>query len=871
MKRVCSSLLVFGAIANLHAQTPISGQPVPQLSIIDTLIPQLMSKWSSPGAAVAITKDGRLVYARGFGFADTATNEPVQPDSLFRIASISKPLTAAAILKLIEQGKLQLSTTPFTGLLSGLKPPLGQTEDARVKQITIQNLLEHTAGWDDTITGVPDPVFAYADVAAQTFNVTPPATPDVLISYMLGQPLQHNPGVTYAYSNFGYVVLGQVIQYASGQAYGDYLTQNVLAPASIQRTQLGKSLLNGRAANEVMYYDYPGAPLVSSVLPPLTSMVPFPYGGFALELLAANGGWIASTMDLLRYVDTMNGQLLPAILQSPPPGFVSYVPPVGNGWGWVFYGSLPGTNTLLHLDTGYQVNGRVSWAVLFNTRSGTNISQPETDADAQMLQAIQSIAIWPTNDLFSTYNTGSSACAFSLTAGSVSSAAAGGSGSVYLTDANNCAWNTLSSASWLTVTSSASGFDSAAINYSIAPNPSTASRTATITIGGQIFTVTQAGTAASNALGFVPVTPCRIADTRNPAGPFGAPALAALSVRNLIIPNSACGIPATAQAYSVNVTVVPQGPLGYITVWPAGQTQPLVSTLNSGDGRVKSNAAIVPAGANGAISLFATNITDVVLDIDGYFVPAGNTGALSFYPLTPCRIADTRNPSAPLGGPYISSGQSKAFPVQSAACGIPASAQAYSLNFTAVPHGSLGYLTVWPTGLPQPYVSTLNAPTATVTANAAIVPAGTSGSINAFATNDTDLVIDANGYFAPAGNPGALSLYNFQPCRVLDTRVALPGTPFSGVFNINVAGSSCGVPAAAQSYVFNTTVVPSSGLAYLTLWPRGVTQPGISSLNAADGAVTSNMAIVPTSDGFISAYATQSTHLILDVFGYFAP
>jgi hypothetical protein len=135
-----------------------------------------------------------------------------------------------------------------------------------------------------------------------------------------------------------------------------------------------------------------------------------------------------------------------------------------------------------------------------------------------------------------------------------------------------------------------------------------------------------------SGLRFTPVTPCRVADTRNAAGPFGAPFIAGNVSRSFTIPNSPCGIPSTAQAYSLNVTVVPRGPLVYLTLWPTGQTQPFVSTLNSLDGRVKANAAIVPAGSGGAISVFATNETELILDIDGYFVPASNAVRSRFIP-----------------------------------------------------------------------------------------------------------------------------------------------------------------------------------------------------------------------------------------------
>ncbi len=169
----------------------------------------------------------------------------------------------------------------------------------------------------------------------------------------------------------------------------------------------------------------------------------------------------------------------------------------------------------------------------------------------------------------------------------------------------------------------------------------------------------------------------------------------------------------------------------------------------------------------------------------------------------------------------------------------------------------------------QPTVSTLNNPTATVVANAAIVPAAPDGDIDVYAYNSTDLIIDINGYFAAPGQSG-LSLYPIAPCRVLDTRNN-NGKPWQGQKVVNVEGSVCAPPASAQAYVFNATVVPPGKMPYLTLWADGQPQPTVSTLNAYDGFVTSNMAIVPTTNGSIDAYAAGLTQLILDISGYFAP
>jgi hypothetical protein len=208
--------------------------------------------------------------------------------------------------------------------------------------------------------------------------------------------------------------------------------------------------------------------------------------------------------------------------------------------------------------------------------------------------------------------------------------------------------------------------------------------------------------------------------------------------------------------------------------------------------------------------------------------------------------------------------------VRSSSCNIPSEAQAYSLNYTVVPKAPLQYLTTWPTGQPRPFVSTLNSPTGVVTANAAIVPAGTNGSVDVYASDDTELVVDITGYFAPP-RFGGLSLYTVAPCRAFDSRMTGSGQPFVGILDISLQTAGCSLPGTAQAYAMNATVVPSAQLSYLTLWPTGAGQPVVSTLNSYDGAVTANMALTPAQGGSVSSYVTDVTHLILDVTGYFAP
>jgi hypothetical protein len=376
-------------------------------------------------------------------------------------------------------------------------------------------------------------------------------------------------------------------------------------------------------------------------------------------------------------------------------------------------------------------------------------------------------------------------------------------------------------------------------------------------------------TAASTGMVFVPIAPCRLVDTRAGNGALAGPALFPDNTRTFPLSTHACVAPASPVAYSLNITVVPQGQLGYLSIWPAGDPLPLVSTLNSLNGQVKANAAIVRAGTSGSVNVYTTNATHAIIDINGYFLTPGAANGLAFYPLTPCRVADTRAAQAPA----LTAGATRIIAVRSSACGVPSNAQAYALNATVAPlTSSFGYLTVWPAGQNQPVVSTLNAVTGFVTANAAIVPAGSNGDISVFGSDNAHLILDITGYFAPPGAVGALTYRPLTPCRSLDTRP-------SNALQANTARSvsianACGVPATAKAYSLNATVLPQQGaFGFLTLWPAGSSQPLVSTLNALDGQIASNAAIVTAlaPGGQISVLGSEPAHLILDVSGYFAP
>jgi N-acyl-D-amino-acid deacylase len=290
-------------------QLPVTGPNVPGVAAYDNAILPLLKKLNIPGAGIAVAKNGKLVLARGYGYADVENKIPVQPDSMFRIASLSKPITSAAILHLAEQHRINLDAK-FLDILTDYSLPAGA--DARLRTITVRNLLEHSGGWDRDVSG--DPMFM-PDKIASALNVPAPATCRNIIQYMLGRPLDFAPGSKYAYSNFGYCILGRVIEKLTGEPYEIYVRDNVLSPMGVHAMRLGSSLAEERAPGEVKYYDFPGAPLADSVFPG-GGKVPMPYGGFYFEAMDAHGEWIASAVDLTRFMTALDGERGPGFLSS---------------------------------------------------------------------------------------------------------------------------------------------------------------------------------------------------------------------------------------------------------------------------------------------------------------------------------------------------------------------------------------------------------------------------------------------------------------------------------------------------------------------------------------------------------------------------
>ena len=367
-----------------------------------------------PGGALAVVKNRRLVYARGYGWADREKRIAARPDSLFRIASISKPITAVAVLRLVEEGKLDLDARAFDLVTLKPLPSAGAKRDPRLSQITVHQLLQHTAGWDHDQSF--DPMSRSVQIA-KAAGEPPPARPHAIIRYMLGRKLDFDPGTRYAYSNFGYCVLGRVIEAVSGQPYETFVQDKILAPIGIRRMRVGATLAS--APEEVRYYTPDGAK-ADSVFPDTPKQVPWPYGGFYLEAMDAHGGWIASVTDLARFAaalhDPEHSPLLKPgtvrTMHAPPPPPVSRrkdgaLEPAYYGCGWSVRpvakegkasswhtGSLPGTYALL-----VRRWDGLSWAVLFNQRS-ENKKLPDSAIDPALHRAADAVTEWPAEDLF---------------------------------------------------------------------------------------------------------------------------------------------------------------------------------------------------------------------------------------------------------------------------------------------------------------------------------------------------------------------------------------------------------------------------------------------------------------------------------------
>ena len=274
---------------------------LPTLEPFDRLAQRLIREHHVPGLAIAVTERGRLVHASGYGVADLDTGQPVTPQTLFRIASISKPITAVAVLRLASQGAIPLDSPLIDQ--SGMTEPFqdaikldGSKVDPRWRQVTVRQALQHRGGWDRDRSF--DPMFKSGPFAEE-LQIAPPAGARDVIRVMFNKPFDFDPGTRYAYSNFGYNLLGRVIESKSGTTYETYVRDEVLRPLGITRMRIGRTRLADRAPGESRYHHPGTAPSVFAE--DFGKPVPHPYGSWYLEAMDSHGGWIASAIDLARF------------------------------------------------------------------------------------------------------------------------------------------------------------------------------------------------------------------------------------------------------------------------------------------------------------------------------------------------------------------------------------------------------------------------------------------------------------------------------------------------------------------------------------------------------------------------------------------
>jgi len=372
---------------------------LPETQKMDRIIERFMRKWEIRGASFALMKDDKLLYAKGYGYADFEQKIPTETRHIFRIASISKLITAVGIMKLAEDGRLHLDNPVFgpTGILND--SIFSSIRDPRVTQITVEHLLRHKAGFT-TLYG--DPMFCSVDIARK-MNVPPPADLNTIIRFVLSRRLRYTPGTSTAYSNVGYGILSKVIEKVSGTSYENYIRENILYPAGCFDMHLGHDLYEDRYENEVRYYETASEELIPAC-DGSKRLVPKYYGGNHIEALSGAGAWVASPIELLRFLAVIDGDpqikdILQAETIARMTAFSFDSLPIG--WMHVSYngdcsrtGTLSGTSALLKK----QHNG-YSWIFVTNTSSWKGSKFPSY-INQMITQALSTVKQWPEKDLF---------------------------------------------------------------------------------------------------------------------------------------------------------------------------------------------------------------------------------------------------------------------------------------------------------------------------------------------------------------------------------------------------------------------------------------------------------------------------------------
>ena len=393
-----------GTLWSSYDEVPASGKTRREYAPIDEMMVKFLVDNQLPGATLAISKGSRLVYARGFGYSDIENELPMPANAQMRLASISKPITAAAIMKLVDQGELTLETKVFDRFDFAAKGPI---KDTRLLDITVLQLLRHTAGFDRNVSY--DPMFIEREVARAVGRKTP-VEPDDIIKFMLGQKLDFAPGTKYAYSNYGYSVLGRVIEKVSGKGYEEYVQEEVLRPLGLRNMRVGYTLPEKKFELEPRYYMRDGG-TVSSLFDP-SAKVPHPYGRWSVQTMDAHGGWVASAIEMVKFASAFDKPKRCPILSKkaveaiffPPDLDLRQIEPgrggtkrfYGCGWNMLVFGEnkfnayhgglFSGTsNILVRRRDGF------NWAVLFNCNQTPNKKKPSSAIDSLVHRAVDSV------------------------------------------------------------------------------------------------------------------------------------------------------------------------------------------------------------------------------------------------------------------------------------------------------------------------------------------------------------------------------------------------------------------------------------------------------------------------------------------------
>jgi len=350
-------MFVFVSCDKSTDEEPIKPDSTKQadITVIDNKVTAFMSKYSIPGASMAVSKNGKLVYIKGYGVADKSTGEKVTPVHKFRIASVSKSYTGASIIKLAQDGKLSLDEKVF-GVNGILGTQYGTVPyNQNLSSMTVRHLLNNTSGSWGGATG------------GDVIDYEPSYDTKQFLDWVLNtRPNPTAPGTLYDYSNVGFWIAGRVIEKVSGKSFINYVKEDLLKSIGATQTDIAGKLLNDRKSNEVKYY---GQGTDSQYV-----------YNIAFPRRDSDGGLIATSSDLLRFVNAVDGlPTRPDILNSSSindfTAAPSFNPQYACGIGiwkeeniWYNYGSLPGTRSgFMRHDNGMCValilNSRVDPAI----------------------------------------------------------------------------------------------------------------------------------------------------------------------------------------------------------------------------------------------------------------------------------------------------------------------------------------------------------------------------------------------------------------------------------------------------------------------------------------------------------------------------